>query len=424
MPGRRICRLPQWLGKLMPLAVVIIFATPCSSRYNRKDNDPMARRIRVHNMSDSTIEVYWMNLHTEERFFQFDLVPGKTDALNTHFIHEFEIVEVANPKTGICGGKKGVCRKRHFQISEYEDQLFTVNAEFRVEVSNSQSRAKSKAKSVLKKCRNLKKDASYGALSPTDQMDILTQCVQEQVDESLTESYENVFHDSTLRSRLSMQLASYACHDTKHEETVAIFSKEWDRTGDDADDKNHTMKMYFEVDATIIASVENVLTPSDCNMIEEMAQLDETGVPAITWAPSENPRMGRVLSKIYKYINPALSIKGLSVGMPQPGQRLMELHSNATIPTQSNESWSVNGVPMFGRVLLFCKAPVVGGAIHFLESGTHVHPQPGQALLITYTMPSPDGEDNLAANFRNIHIDCPVVDGDLTAVEHVFRVYS
>lgn len=140
--------------RLMKIALSLILLGPSSvwsSKRIRKDNDPAARRFRVRNFSMSLLEINWINIATEERVLQFELALGASDTLNSHIGHEFEIREKPN-KNGECKGrfslvtvveanlspnvgrltcivfssqtlgKRGICRRRFFQISDDEDQ--------------------------------------------------------------------------------------------------------------------------------------------------------------------------------------------------------------------------------------------------------------------------------------------------------------
>lgn len=89
-----------WVG----LTIFFIGAPAVFCTRIRKDNDPSSRTFTVRNLSTSTVEVHWMNLKTESRVLQFELVPGGSDRLNSHVVHEFEIREKAD-KDGICNGK-------------------------------------------------------------------------------------------------------------------------------------------------------------------------------------------------------------------------------------------------------------------------------------------------------------------------------
>jgi hypothetical protein len=69
----------------------------------RKDGDPSARAFQVKNLSKVTIDVYWLNLASEDRLLQFTIAPGGMDRLNSHVMHEFEVREQPN-KEGVCKG--------------------------------------------------------------------------------------------------------------------------------------------------------------------------------------------------------------------------------------------------------------------------------------------------------------------------------
>ena len=88
----------------MGLALILIGAPVVVCQRIRKDNDPSSRTFTVRNLSTSNVEVYWMNLATEDRVLQFELVPGASDRLNSHVVHEFEIREKVN-NDGVCSGK-------------------------------------------------------------------------------------------------------------------------------------------------------------------------------------------------------------------------------------------------------------------------------------------------------------------------------
>ena len=96
--------------RLARIALWILLLCPCqvSSKRIRKDNDPMARRFRVRNFSPSPVEIYWINVATEERLLQFELSLGGSDTLNSHVAHEFEIREKTN--------KKGECKGRYLVV--------------------------------------------------------------------------------------------------------------------------------------------------------------------------------------------------------------------------------------------------------------------------------------------------------------------
>ena len=95
-------RSMRCVRSLAILSLLVSFH-PVAPKRIRKDNDPSARPFTVINLSLYALEVYWVNLMTESRVLQFELVPGAKDQMNSHVHHEFEIREKAD-KNGECGG--------------------------------------------------------------------------------------------------------------------------------------------------------------------------------------------------------------------------------------------------------------------------------------------------------------------------------
>jgi hypothetical protein len=84
------------------------------------------------------------------------------------------------------------------------------------------------------------------------------------------------------------------------------------------------------------------------------------------------------------------------------------------------EEWPVHS-DYFAQLFLFCEVPDSGGAIHFPESGVHIYPKQGDAMLVTYTRtPAWQG---LNENLSNEHIDCPVMNGTKTILQHQLSLY-
>lgn len=396
----------------------------------RKNNDPAARRFRLRNLSASGLELYWVNMATEERRLQFELVAGASDTLNSHIYHEFEIREQPSKKGGKCKGKKGKCRKRHFQISVEEDQVFTVDDDFKVIISNSRTIAEKRASESLRNCRNL--DAfieEESAKSPEKQIDLLAECMAENVQESLYKLQEEIDFQASVRRKMGARLKDYACQDPRFPTTQPIDVREWNPNNPRLrmDDLDHTVNVLLRSDTTLIATIENVATPWDCQFVEEGAGIDygQRGPPHIPWEARKNPAFLDFLTRIYAYVDPAVKLIDMYARLPQKGEVLFELHQDSAAPPHQStrnyiSDWPVEG-NNFARLIMFCDVPEQGGAINFPESGVHVNPKVGEGLLITYTKQS--ATEGFLESFTNEHIDCPILEGKRTIVQHQFRMF-
>jgi len=401
----------------------------------RKDNEPNARTFTVRNLSLSHVEVYWINLVTEERKLQFDLVPGASNRLNSHVVHEFEIREVEKDNVK-CHGNHDNCRKRFFQISEEEEQIFTVTRDFSLEISNSKTRAQERAQEAVKGCRDLEQyleEATCG--SPFDHLERLTECMKANVEESLYETQEEIVFQADIRKRLGSQLKEYACSDPNAPTTEPIYEEEWNPSNPHLhfDDLNHNLKVLLHVDTNMIAIIENMVTPSDCEDLLTLASTNEEDPTIVPWDLRKETVSLDMLSRIYAYVNPAAKQMSMYAGLPQKGMDIFKVHHDSIMlpqkhlePTSSSSigshEWPVTG-NSYARLFMFCEVPDEngGGAMHFPESGAHIQPKFGEGLLVTYTRPSEGVSYN--EKFFNEHAECPLLSGNRTMLEHVFRLH-
>ena len=295
-----------------------------------------------------------------------------------------------------------------------------------MKVSNSRTRAKERARDALKECRDLDRyldDASLA--SPLDQLDRLTECMQFYVRESIFETQDELDFQADVRRRLGSQLKTYACNDPSSPGTQPIFEKEWNPNNPRLkfDDQNHTAKVLLQADTTMIALIENMATPSDCEFMRALANANEEDPAIVPWEARKEPATLEMLSRIYAYVNPAVKSVGMYAGLPEKGQEIFRFYHDSKHESMSSSGiWPVEGA-FFARLLMFCEVPDDngGGAIHFPESGAHVHPKLGEGLLITYTRPPPGLGHN--EKFANEHTECPILSGNRTILEHVFRLF-
>ena len=75
------------------------------------------------NDSSSRIEVYWVNPDTGTMVLQSTptIQHGASLALNSHVGHNFEVRELPDEETGICGGDSNQCNINHFTVVEGDD---------------------------------------------------------------------------------------------------------------------------------------------------------------------------------------------------------------------------------------------------------------------------------------------------------------
>ncbi|CAB9531105.1 prolyl 4-hydroxylase [Seminavis robusta] len=407
-----------------------LFQVALGKRY-RKDFNPSARSFLVVNLSQSVAEVYWMHFGTEERVLQMELHPGAKDSLNSHITHEFEVREKPDEQA-VCGGRQGRCRKRFFQISAEEDQVFTITPDFQIEVSNNKSRAREKAKDTLRQCRELsdflgKLTATF---NPLERLDQVADCISQNVHSAIYETQEDIDFQSAIRQKMGSKLQNYACQDTTFWETEPLDVQVWNPGNPSLmwDDLSHTVRVLLQADTSMIATLDNMVRPSDCEFVERVAQTTwDSELPEVFWEARKQPEAIDLLSRIFAYVNPAVKLMNLYSGLPSKDQSLFRVYHDSTSnlgkePRRHKTlDWPVSS-DYFARLYMFCDVPEEGGAIHFPESGVHVYPRLGEALLITYTRVQ--ARQGLNEKISNDHIDCPIFEGNRTMIQHQFRLFS
>lgn len=310
------------------------------------------------------------------------------------------------------------------------DAVFTVNAEFRIDVSNSRTRAIEKAKDALKECRELyTKLDNVHDIDPMEHTDQVSRCMKERIHESIYLSQEEIDFQADIRQRMGDQLMNYACQDPNPRTADPIRELEWNPNNKKLilDDSNHTLKVLMEADTTMVAIIENMIRPADCEYIQYYAQFNTKDHSQVSWDIRKEPPILDLLTRMYTYSGPAAKLMNLYGGMPEKGKPLFEIYRDSSDSPHSIRDhqivdWPVNG-PLFARLIMFCEVPDEngGGGIHFPESGVHIHPKVGDALFISYTK-APESQ-RLNEKFSNKHIACPVLVGNRTIIQHQYRLY-
>ena len=316
-------------------------------------------------------------------------------------------------------------------LTFYTIAVFTLTEDFRIEKSNSKTRAEEKAKATIKECRNLESLTNEDSdSSPFDKLDEMAACMKENIQNKLAEEHEEIEFQASTRRRMGSRLRDYACSDPMFPTTMPIAEVEWSPNNPrlKMDEDSHTARVLFQSETTMIATIENLARPIDCDFVREKSVLSEAGPPPIVpWDVRHDPAALTFLSRIYAYVDPAVRMMNLYARLPQVGESLFQLYEDSSeLPhpphLHPNGEWPVDG-PFFGRLLMFCEVPEEGGggAIHFPETGIHVHPKLGEGLLVTY---SKSGEnEGFLETLTNEHFDCPIYAGKRTIVQHQFRLY-
>ena len=309
--------------------------------------------------------------------------------------------------------------------------VFTLTEDFRVEKSNSRTQAEEKAKVALQECRNFEKLMSDESnASPMEQLDQLAACMKENIQISIARQQEELEFQAATRRRMGSKLKEYACSDPLFPTTIPLAVQAWNPNNPRLrmDEDNHTVSVLLQTETTMIATIENLIRPEDCDFVRQKAvAVDGDPHLIVPWDARRDPGALNLLARVYAYVDPAVKMMNLYARLPLQGDSIFNLYEDSSeLPhpphLHPNGEWPVDG-PVFGRLLMFCEVPEEGrgGAIHFPETGIHVHPKLGEGLLVTYSKPK--ANQGFLETLTNEHVDCPILAGKRTIVQHQFRLF-
>lgn len=103
-----------WIAHLLNLAVTVVGV-----------NQEVTLRLR--NESDEYISIHWVDPRTQATaLIKGDIKPDLAFTFNSYLTHRFEVWQLPDPDTGLCGGEEKAdeqsCKINYFQVTEFPEQ--------------------------------------------------------------------------------------------------------------------------------------------------------------------------------------------------------------------------------------------------------------------------------------------------------------
>ncbi|CAB9520221.1 prolyl 4-hydroxylase [Seminavis robusta] len=405
----------MWFSKSNLLCSLLLLVV-ASARIQNDDN-PTGRDIHIVNQSDVKVDIFWVNPQTKELVKSIDtgILKGTDSIINSYMGHEFEIQELPLKTTGKCLGENEECRKAHFVVTSNEDQQFTIEKDISVTYADARSRAMEKAKKVSKECRMPEPTAS-GELPDLEEW---AECLQKGINATLDVSREEIAFQAGVRKNMGRKLVDYACSDEEFPTTSSTYNQTLNLGLGSA--RNPKMKFLFQSETSKVILLENFVARSQCRWLKENAA--KGGKNRLDWTAINDVAIRAVVERIYKALDQALNYYQEPSHLDQQRQNSARLPPLFLLHTyekggDTNRFAAEEHIshPLIGTFMLFCDAPEKGGAIHFPKAGTHVKPEAGSALLVTYMEPS-TGETSDDV-FTAEYVECPVAEGKQTTLKY------
>jgi len=423
---------------------VFVFAGPATTKTTARD-------IRIVNNNKSRVEVYWVHPDTREGFLMSspNIMSGADFSLNSFIGHEFELREKPSTRTGKCESEDQTCRNDFFKISENNNQVITVGAEFDVEFLDDRLRAKMEATSLVGACHEKAKvrlqRAGTNTMEIQNSLDYLAECVEDEVAVTFSKANEEINFQAKIRTNMAEFMENYTCFDTDLNTTEAVRKEYWHSF---RDRRYRQVEVLLDRPASKIMFVDNFISQDECDAMSEAARTKlhkatvadgkggseysehrkamQAGIK-VNWEKEESGDKIAILSRrVYDFTNHILDLD-----IEENGQEdLMSIQYfgrglNDTAPDRYTPhcDGDCTGVPhksgtRMATMVMYCAIPEVGGHTNFRNAGVHVRPKTGGVVFFSYI----DPDTRITDKGFTEHSGCPVLKGEKKIVTQWIRL--
>jgi len=409
------------------------------------------RNILFVNNYSSRIELYWVHPDTREGFLMSnpDIMSGADFNLNSFIGHEFEVREKPSIRTGVCKSEDQTCRNHFLKVSENNDQVATVGADFDVEFLDDKIRSKMEANSLVGGCQEKAKirlqRAGTNAMEIQNSLDFMAACVEGEVAETLSKATEEINFQAKIRTNMATFMENYTCFDNDLNTTEPLRTEPWRGA---RDRRYREVQALLDRPASKIMFVKNFISQQECDAMDDAAKKNlhkasvadgkggsefsenrkamQAGI-TVDWDKEQSGDHIAILSRrVYDFTNHILDLD-----IKENGQEdLMSIQYfgrglNDTKPDRYTPhcDGDCTGIPhksgtRMATMVMYCTIPEVGGHTNFRNAGVHVNPTSGGAVFFSYIDPNTKITDK---GFTE-HSGCPVLKGEKKIVTQWIRL--
>jgi hypothetical protein len=303
-----------------------------------------------------------------------------------------------------------------------------------VTIEDHKTRAQDKAKKALNACQVTGDSSSSSSLSPEEKMDAMIACMERQIDETISETQQEIQFQASIRKDMGHALTEYICNDINATTTKAILNRTWSFTNpSDPKGKKEQkhVRILFEAEMSKILLVEDFASPQECQAIrdnskhvasdsssnEDNTDNDEDVMVLPLSAKTQSMDVVKVLLKVQSLIDTMLGRK-VSFGDKDPLFEIHRFHSSVAKEDETCTTTTTDESPgscpadtgaavtrmnrnihwiyddndeeeevdvIFATLMVICQAN--RGAIHFPKTGVHVaatNATVGHAILVVH----------------------------------------
>jgi hypothetical protein len=285
----------------------------------------LGRAIKILNESGMRIAVYWIHPNTRDASPMTDsdgVVNGAEFPLDSYVGHEFELRELNCESSA-----NKSCRQAFFKVSENDEQLAKLSADFTIEFVDNKIKSQMQAGDLIKECEAAAKAKIAASPESTSAaMDELLKCVEAGVTSALEAVNEEIAFQASVRKDIAAMLENYTCVDDTLNSTADISTSTWVDPKDTS--TSHLVHIKHDRAASRIHVIENFIRDDECAAMARAAEKDlhratvadgkggsrlsenrkamQAGIK-VPWNKPFHP-ISRVSRRVYDYVNHVLGL--------------------------------------------------------------------------------------------------------------------
>lgn len=398
--------------------------------------------------------LYWVHPQTREETLMSDeqgIMPGADFPLNSFVGHEFNAHEQPPQPGTACLNIEQTCRQASFQVSDSDEQIVHLTADFEAIHMDSSKRARLEATDLIGTCQSRAKERLAQAQARNDKnaavvaMEDLVQCVEKGVSDALEKVHEEIAFQATVRKNIAAHLENYTCIDDSLNSTADVHQRVWTSV---KDGKTRIVHVKHDRPASRIHVVENFIARDECDAMEaaaaatlhratvadgkggsrlsEARKAMQAGIKVPWHLEDSGDPIARLSRRVYDYVNFVLDLDIKENGQEDLmsiqyfGRGMDEKEPDRYMPHCDGDC---AGLPhKFGQrmatMVMYCDVATRGGHTNFRNAGVHVKPQFGDAIFFSYI----DPQTRLMDTGFTEHSGCPVYEGHKKIVTQWVRL--
>jgi hypothetical protein len=258
--------------------------------------------LKIQNDSGEYVAIHWVNPSTQQTSLMSNIEPNRTFIINSYKTHQFQIWQLPNTESGLCGGSSSgsstetaavpiedqACKVNYFQVTESPEHHICIKKGLEVEIVPFISYDNPDATlldgvvlgtdieeptKVMEKCKSMTVQMMNSPKWNMASSDILLKsyedCIVKGVATNIKAVSQEVSFERDVRHKMATSMENFTCADVGLGTSTAVRVEDWTSTKDDA---TRPVRVMLDRPASRIHLIENFASVDECKAMEQEAQ--------------------------------------------------------------------------------------------------------------------------------------------------------